>query len=93
MGKDLRISVGGSAGARPRLQGRTHKAVTLGLTGGGHAAHEHGRFAQYAGLVYVSARHKCIDVTGVIGNAVRAVRGVHRGQEISAEGLSSGGGG
>ncbi|WP_030913182.1 hypothetical protein [Streptosporangium amethystogenes] len=57
----------------------TNKAVTLSLTGGGQAAHEHGRFAQYAGPVYISARSKCIDITGVIGKAVRTVRGVHCG--------------
>ncbi|GLW05535.1 spore-associated protein A [Microtetraspora sp. NBRC 13810] len=44
----------------------TYKSVTISVTDGTQADHDYGNFKKYAGPVYVSARHKCISLSGWI---------------------------
>lgn len=65
--------------ARGSKVGVTYKSVTISLSKGTFADHDYGQFSQYAGPVYLSAKHKCINVSGWIGKSKRDVYGVHCG--------------
>ncbi|MET8381680.1 spore-associated protein A [Streptosporangium canum] len=56
------------------------KQVGISLSGrSAWAGVDNGRFAHYAGPVYVSARGKCIDVRGQVAAGVRHLNRVHCG--------------
>ena len=54
-----------------------YKAVYIGLADKPWADVDSGNFTYYAGPVYVSASHQCIDVRGDIGSTVTVKESVH----------------
>ncbi|MEO3875615.1 hypothetical protein ABGB18_43115 [Nonomuraea sp. B12E4] len=56
---------------------KTYKSVLISVSDGTRADHDYGQFSRYAGPVYVSAPHKCIDVSGWIVGTKRVLSRVH----------------
>jgi hypothetical protein len=58
----------------------TYKMAAISVSGGSRwIGYESGTYKYYAGPVYVSARHKCIDINGWVGSVGRVERRVHCG--------------